>query len=265
MLNVLITGAASGIGDAVKEYFINNNHQVYAIDVSKINESDNLKTYQCDITNQTELLKIKSELENKQIKLDAIINIAGIHMMTSLVENDYLKMKRLIDINLCGTMLINNTFHSLLKAEGRIIIVSSEVAGLDPMPFNGLYNVSKTALDSYAQALRQELNLINQKVITIKPGAIATPLCYSSVDATNELAKNTKLYQKQAKHFSNIMLKFMGRPIKPEKIAKIIFFATTKKRPKLIYKKHHNLGLVLLNVLPKRLQCKIIKLLLNRK
>lgn len=265
MLNVLITGAASGIGDAVKEYFINNNHQVYAIDVSKINESDNLDTYQCDITNQTELLKIKSELENKQIKLDAIINIAGIHMMMSLVENDYVKMKRLIDINLCGTMLINNTFHSLLKAEGRIIIVSSEVAGLDPMPFNGLYNVSKTALDSYAQALRQELNLINQKVITIKPGAIATPLCYSSVDATNELAKNTKLYQKQAKHFSNIMLKFMGRPIKPEKIAKIIFSATTKKRPKLVYKKHHNLGLILLNVLPKRLQCKIIKLLLNRK
>ena len=265
MLNVLITGAASGIGDAVKEYFINNNHQVYAIDVSKINESDNLNTYQCDITNQTELLKIKSELENKQIKLDAIINIAGIHMMTSLVENDHVKMKRLIDINLCGIMLINNTFHSLLKAEGRIIIVSSEVAGLDPMPFNGLYNVSKTALDSYAQALRQELNLINQKVITIKPGAIATPLCYSSVDATNELAKTTKLYQKQAKHFSNIMLKFMGRPIKPEKIAKIIFFATTKKRPKLVYKKHHNLGLILLNVLPKRLQCKIIELLLNRK
>jgi hypothetical protein len=57
----------------------------------------------------------------------------------------------------------------------------------------------------------------------------------------------------------------MGTPIKPSKIAKIIYKASTKKNPKLIYQKHRNLGLVLLNILPKRMQCFVIKLLLNRK
>ena len=52
-------------------------------------------------------------------------------------------------------------FNKLLKENGRIIITTSEVAPLAPMPFNGIYNVTKTALDSYSQALRQELNLIN--------------------------------------------------------------------------------------------------------
>lgn len=264
MLNVLITGAASGIGKKIKDYFLEQNHSVYALDVNKIDDKNNLTSYICDITNSEEVNRVKNDLLNKNVKLDLIINVAGIHKMVSLVEDDYMNMKKLIDINLCGAILVNNTFHFLLKENGRIVIVTSEVASIDPMPFNGLYSVSKTALDAYAQALRQELNLLNQKVITIKPGAIATPLCYSSIDDTKKLAENTKLYQKQAKHFSNIMLKFMGKPIKPERLAKIVYKASTTKHPKLVYKKHHNLGLVLLNILPKRIQCGIIKLLLNR-
>ena len=262
-MNVLITGAASGIGMAVRDYFLDLNHIVYAIDINEIEEKKNLYSFKADITNEESLSLVKKYLINNNIELDCILNIAGIHMMTSLVEGDYDKMKRLIDINLCGTMLINNVFHSNLKKDGRIVIVTSEVAGFDPMPFNGLYNVSKSGLDCYAQALRQELNLIGQKVITIRPGAIETPLSNSSITDTKRLAENTKLYEKQASRFSSIAAKFMGKPLKPIKIAKIIYKASTKKHPKLIYKKHQNLGLVLLNILPKRLQCKIIKMLLN--
>ena len=183
--------------------------------------------------------------------------------MVSLVEDDYNQMKKLIDINLCGTILVNNTFHSNLKTNGKIVIVTSEVAEFDPMPFNGLYNVSKTALESYAQALRQELNLLGQKVITIQPGAIETSLSTNSMNDTQHLANNTKLYKKQANKFLNIAKKFMGKPIKSEKLALFIYKKTTKKNPKYTYKIHRNLGLVLLNILPKKTQCAIIKLLLS--
>ena len=53
--------------------------------------------------------------------------------------------------------------------------------------------------------------------------------------------------------------------MKAEKMAKFIYKVSIKKRPKLIYKKHQNIGLVLLSILPKRLQCFIIKSLLNSK
>ena len=184
-------------------------------------------------------------------------------MMASLAESSYADMKRVIDINLCGTMLVNRMFHRLLAANGRIIIVTSEVASMDPMPFNGLYTVSKTALDSYAQALRQELNLIGQKVITIRPGAIDTPLSTGSMEATGALAANTALYSRQAKNFASLAAKFMGTPIKPEVLAATIYKASTSRHPRLIYTKHQNPGLTLLNILPKRLQCFVIKLLLN--
>ena len=184
-------------------------------------------------------------------------------MMASLVESDFSKMKKVVDVNLSGTMLVNRVFFDRLAEHGRILIVTSEVAAFDPMPFNGLYSVTKTALDAYAQALRQELNLLGKKVITLRPGAVETNLSAASMKATRELAETTVLYRRQARNFAGLAGTFMGKPIRPEALAALIYKATTAKHPKLIYTKHPNFGLVLLNCLPKRTQCAVIKLLLR--
>ena len=260
-MNVLITGAASGIGRAAADCFIKQGHRVFGIDVAPI--SEDYPSFAADITDEASLLRVKDFLQENGIALDAVVNIAGVHMMASLVESDYQRMKKVVDINLTGTMLVNRVFHQCLKKDGRIIIVTSEVAGMAPMPFNGLYNVTKTALESYAQALRQELNLLGQKVVTIRPGAVATPLSDGSVKATADLADTTVLYQKQAKRFSSIAAKFMGKPIAPKVLGTLIYKATVAKHPKLTYKKHRNPGLVMLSWLPIRWQCAVIKLLLN--
>ena len=259
MQYVLITGASSGIGKSLKDIFLQNNYHVIALDIKEIDPQDNLDSFICDITNKESLQNVKNTLDKQNIKLDYIINVAGIHMMASLVESPLEQMLRLININLNGTMSVNRIFHSLLKEKGRIIIITSEVASFDPMPFNGLYNVSKTALDTYAQALRQELNLINQKVITFRPGAVKTPLCDSSLTGTQNLVDSTILYKKQAGKFLKLVTMFMGKPLSPTKMAKFIYKKSIKKHPKLIYKKHQNIGLVLLSILPKRWQCAIIK------
>ena len=262
-MNLLITGAASGIGRAVVEAFICRGHKVYGVDVAPANQRDNFCGFVADITDEASLEGVSRYFSQNAIVLDAIINIAGVHMMASLVESDYDRMKKTVDVNLCGTILVNRVFHRHLAQNGRIVIVTSEVASFDPMPFNGLYNVTKTALDTYAQALRQELNLIGQRVITVRPGAVQTPLCDGSVKATRTLAETTVLYQKQAKNFSRLAARFMGRPIAPEALAALICKAVTAKHSRLIYKKHRNPGLVLLNLLPKRWQCGVIKRLLK--
>lgn len=262
-MNLLITGAASGIGRAAVEHFIEHGHKVYGIDMSPVPERDGFHGFVVDITDEAAVLCVRDHLLAKGIVLDAVVNVAGIHKMASLVESDYNAMKRVVDINLTGAMLVNRVFHRCLRPGGRIVIVTSEVASFDPMPFNGLYSVTKTALDAYAQALRQELSLIGQSVVTIRPGAVATPLSSRSVKDTRDLAETTVLYQQQAKNFSGLAAKFMGKPIAPEKLAALIYKATTVKHPKLIYQKHRNVGLVLLNMLPKRWQCAIIRWLLR--
>lgn len=262
MKHVLITGVSSGIGEKTKDIFLTNGYFVIGLDIKETNETNNFKFIKTNITNESDVLNVSNYLETNNIKLDAVINIAGIHKMSSLVEDDFNNLKKVIDINLLGPMLINNKLHKYLKPKGKILIITSEVAGLDPLPFNGLYSVSKIALENYAQALRQELNLLNQKVITIMPGAIETPLQEGSLKATSDLSDKTVLYKKQSKKFLKITKKFMGKPLKAKKLARKIYKITIKKRNKLTYKIHRNLGLVLLNLLPKRLQCMIIKKIL---
>lgn len=262
-MHVLITGVASGIGRAVADCFLTHGHVVYGIDRLPVAEKERFFSFTADITDESSLCQVARCLQQQGVKLDAIINIAGKHIMASLVESDFAQMKQVIDINLCGTMLVNRVLHPYLRETGRIVIVTSEVAAFDPMPFNGLYNVSKTALDCYAQALRQELNLIGQKVVTVRPGAVETPLSAGSVKATADLAENTLLYKQQARNFSALAAKFMGKPMKATALASLIYRATVVKRPKLIYQKHRNPGLVMLNWLPKRTQCALIKWLLK--
>lgn len=262
-LNVLVTGAASGIGGSIAEKFLAEGHKVFGVDIKEIPERDNMISRILDVTDRSSVEAFSSELASDGVTLDVIINAAGIHAMASLVEDDIGALKRLMDVNLIGCMQLVRALHPHLAKNGRIIIITSEVAGFEPMPFNGLYNVSKTALECYAQALRQELNLIGQKVITVRPGAVKTPLADGSVKATEALAERTRLYQKGAKRFSSIASKFMGKPIEPKKLSSLVYKASTVKRPRLVYKKHQNIGLVLLNLLPLRLQCGIIKLLLN--
>lgn len=262
-MNILITGAASGLGKATARKFADNGHRVYGMDISSGDEYKNIIMYKADITKEEELEKVKEDLKTDNVKLDAIINFAGIYDIGSFVEKDVSKMKKLMDINLMGPISVNRIFHELLVDKGRIVVITSEVAPLDPMPFNGIYNVSKTALDCYTQSLRQELNLLGQKVITIRPGAFNTNLANHSLEATKKLVDETNLYKRNSKKFLKLVQMFMGTPKDPKILANLVYKVTLKKHPKYIYKKHFNIGLVLLNILPKRMQCWIIKTLLK--
>lgn len=260
----MITGAGSGIGKAVAQRFLQNGHTVYGLDLAYSWKTEGMIAFTGDITSPEDLALVKTELEGEEVSFDCILNFAGVHTMASFIEEDYGKLKRLMEINLLGAMLVNKTFHSLLKKDGRILVTTSEVAPLDPLPFNGVYSVSKTALDAYAQALRQELNLLGQRVITLRPGAIETPLARGNLSATERLVESTALYKKESKHFGALVKKFTGTPMAAEELAGLVYKIALKKRPRYVYAKHRNAGLLLLGALPKSWQCFIVKKLVQR-
>ena len=263
-LNILVTGAASGIGRAACERFRALGHEVWALDIAPVLDSDPERGFTADITSEASMSAVADALRAAGVRLDVIVAAAGIHAMASLVEGDFEKLERLMEINLIGTMRTVHALHPLLSERGRIVIVTSEVATLDPLPFNGLYSVSKCALEAYSQALRQELNLLGQRVVTVRPGAIETPLAAGSIRATEALADSTELYKRQASRFSGIAKRFMGKPISPDRLSRVIARAALSRHPRLGYNKHRSIGLLLLNLLPKRMQCSVIRILLGK-
>lgn len=263
-MKVLITGAASGLGRAAAVHFSQNGDTVYALDISPIAAQEGMLPFFADITDESSLNAVYAQLETDGVQLDAIINFAGMIFIDNYLEVEEEKLQRIFQVNLLGAMRVNKLFFPLLRENGKIIITTSEVAPLDPLPFNGIYSTTKTALDCYAQALRQEAGLLGRRVITVRPGAFNTPLAGGSIPSMHAMAQRSRYFSGQGKRFEIIMRKFTGKLQDPEKLAKTIFRAVHKRRPRNIYTVHSNLGLRLLSLLPKGLQVKVVKLLVGK-
>lgn len=262
---VLITGGASGMGRATAVKLAQNGYHVFSCDIKKNSEEiENITQLQVDVTSMESIKNAYEFIYTKTDKLTAVINFAGIIMMNSLIEISEEDFIKIFNINLFGAYRINKTFFPLVKnGNGRIIITTSELAPNKILPFNAIYAISKKSLDAYAQGLTMELGLLNIPVITLRPGAVETPILKDSNKEMEELNANTVLYKNTITKFKSIVDKEQGGAIPPTKIADVVLKILKKKRPKHIYKKNVSIKLKLLNLVPAKLQLKIFKLILK--
>ena len=186
-------------------------------------------------------------------------------MLDSLVEMETDSFKKIFDINVNGVFLVNKIFLPLLKKNSRILITTSELAPLDPLPFTGIYAVTKAALDKYAYSLKMELQLLDIKVSVLRAGAVSTNMLGVSTTALDKFCEKTRLYSCNAKCFKNIVEGVEARNIPPSKIAKKAFDIIKKQKPKFAYNINRNPLLLMLNILPKSLQLFAIRQILKNK
>lgn len=257
--NVLITGACGGMGSAVTKTLQNNGYQVFAFDKKIINPILGVNYYEGDITNNDDIKKAFQDISHRITKLDAIINFAGIYNLDSLVEIDEEELIRIFNINVFGVYRINKIFMPLLQKNSKIIITSSELAPLAPLPFTGLYAITKSTLEKYAYSLRMELGLLNIKVILVRPGAVKTDLLTTSTTALDHFCNKTTFYNCNAKKFRQIVNNVEAKTISPSQIGKIVLKIMSCKHPKYVYNINRNKMLRLLNFLPQKVQVAVIK------
>lgn len=266
MKYVLITGSNGGMGRATSEIFIKNGYFVFGLDI--VNNQDNIDSYlfiKTDLRDTSSINNAYEIVKKHTDKLDLIIHMSGVYDADSLIEIDENRLLRTFGINVFAIYRVNKVFFPLLKDNSKIIITSSELAPLDPLPFTGLYGISKSTIEKYAYSLRMELQLLNMKVIIIRPGAVETKLLGVSTSAINRFNENTKIYKHNAKKFLDITSKVEARKISPNKIAELAFKISKKKNPRYVYKINRNPLLLMLNILPQRLQNYIIKKILTSK
>ena len=151
----------------------------------------------------------------------------------------------------------------MLSRGGKILITTSELAPLDPLPFTGVYAVTKAALDKYAYALRMELQLLDVSVSVLRAGAVNTGMLGASTDALDRFCEKTALYSCNAARFRAIVGRVEARCISPERLARRAVNILEKKHPKFAYSINRNPLLLLLNALPKRLRFFAIRCILK--
>lgn len=259
MKYALVTGAYGGMGRAVTELLAENGYCVFALDVKKGSARENIIPVRADITSEDSVKEAFDEVSAQTDRLDAVLHFAGIYMLDSFAEMSCGDFKRIFDVNLTGAFLVNKVFLPLLKSGSRILITTSELAPLDPLPFTGVYAVTKSALDKYAYSLRMELQLLGINVSVLRAGAVKTDMLGVSTDALDSFCGKTKLYSCNANRFKAIVNCVEARNIPPEKVAEKALKILKKHDPSFAYSINRNKLLLLLNVLPKRLQLWAIK------
>lgn len=263
MKYILVTGAYGGMGKKTVDILTKEGFCVIALDKRIEEPTENVIPVQVDITDHKSVCLAFDKVKEITDNLFAIIHFAGIYLLDSLVEIDNDAYRRAFDVNFFGAFLINKTFLPLLKKGSKIIITTSELAPLDPLPFTGIYAVTKGALDKYAYSLRMELQLLGISVSVIRAGAVDTGMLGASTDALDRFCDKTELYSCNAKRFKKIVNSVEARRIPPEKIGKKALKILNKKNPKFAYPINRNPLLLLLNALPKRLQLFAIRQVLK--
>ena len=263
MKYIIVTGAYGGMGRKTVELLKKQGYCIIAIDKMTGAAEENVIPLQVDITDAESVKSAFEKVKALTDELYAIVHFAGVYMLDSLVEIESDRFAQAFQVNLFGAFLVNKTFLPLLKSGSRIIITTSELAPLDPLPFTGIYAVTKGALDKYAYSLRMELQLLGISVCVIRAGAVDTGMLNVSTDALDRFCANTKLYSCNAERFKHIVESVEAKRIPPEKIAQKTLKILKEKNPRFAYNINRNPLLLLLNTLPKRLQFWVIKQVLK--
>ena len=199
MKNVIITGAANGVGRAVAKLL--KNEKLILIDIDENNLIDiskelNSDYYVCDLADYEKVKEMTEDIQEKFDRIDCLINCAGMWIsgdMSKLEQpifddmNSFERIRKVIDTNVFGTIAMIKGIFPIMKkqGQGQIININSQSGVMCEPPFP-IYNATKHSTNAFRKVIQDDLARNNIKITDVCPGLIKTDFY---VRANNELPK----------------------------------------------------------------------------
>jgi NAD(P)-dependent dehydrogenase (short-subunit alcohol dehydrogenase family) len=195
-MNILLTGATSGIGLETLKSLLANKNKVFAVarDFSKISNllelhSDSLVPITCDLKETENIEKIFYEINLVDEKLDAIIHCAGIEETIPLTLYSPAKIKNIYEVNVfAGIELLRHFTKKKYSNDGASAIFVSSVMGVLGQPGKIGYCSTKAAVLGMVKASALEFAKRKIRVNAVLPGVVNTPMTqnlFSQISAEN--------------------------------------------------------------------------------
>ena len=214
---VLITGGASGIGEATVKRFLEEGSRVVVLDCDqkgceRIKEEmpELSGTITCDVADPEAVKQAFIEVDELFGGLDVLINNAGISIRyKDVTEIPVEKWKRVVDVVLNGVFYVAQQAAFRMKDSGGVIINMGSTSGLMGYPYYADYNAAKAGVHELTKTMALEL-APKIRVVAVCPGYVMTPMQEAEYTPEMMEAVNSKL-----------PLKRHGRP---EEIASLFAF-----------------------------------------
>jgi uncharacterized protein len=178
----VVTGASTGIGLELAKCCAHAGFDLaIAADEPEIqtaatklrNLGASVQAVQADLATNEGVDKLCAALCDRPI--DALLANAGVGLGKAFLDQDFAKVKHLVDTNITGTLyLIHRAGNEMLRRNSGRILITGSIAGFTPGSFQAVYNASKAFLDSFSFALREELRDSGVTVTCLMPGATET-------------------------------------------------------------------------------------------
>lgn len=193
---VVISGIARGIGKAIAIEAAKKGATIAGFDIRQAEltelgeELSNIKATHflevTDITNAKACELFVQKTIEKFVKIDVLINCAGITHIAPVQETNTEHFERVIQINLMGTIYLTQSCLPYIEKQQGAIVGISSVAGFTPLYYRTAYAASKHGVLGYLTTLHAEMKSKNVHVMTACPSFVAT-----------------QLQEEQQKYFSN--------------------------------------------------------------
>ena len=213
----VVTGAASGLGKAIVEKFLEEGSKVIIVDINEdagreLSENLGSRTLavSADVGDANSVENLQKSIFESFEKVDVVVNNAGItHLPTPLDEVTEEDFDRVFRVNCKSVYLMAKSFVPNLKNQGGGSILNiASTAGVSPRPNLNWYNSSKGWMNTATRTMAVELAPFGVRVNAVNPVASETPLLASFMgEDTPEMRQ---------KFLSTIPL---GRFAQPEDIA----------------------------------------------
>ena len=181
---MLITGATSGVGKALAEYYYKKNYKLILVGSSREKVEKQSTKYKkntlficADLTKSKDIKRIVDDSIKKFKKIDILIANAGLYEPDKIISGNPDRWDRVISVNVTSVFrLINLVLPHMKKNKFGDIAITSSISGHQAIHWEPIYSASKHAIQSFAHGLRTQVSKNNIRVISIAPGMIMTEL-----------------------------------------------------------------------------------------
>jgi len=180
-VRIVISGASSGIGEALARFYGSQENVVALISrrrVENLHLPGKSVSYPLDVIDTAALATAAKDFMERFGPPDLVIANAGISIGTVAEDiEDVAKLRRVLDVNVAGLAATLAAFAPAMRKAGRGTLAGiASVAGIRGLPGASAYSASKSAAITWLESLRAEMYGSGVSVVCICPGYIDTPM-----------------------------------------------------------------------------------------
>ena len=214
MQAAIVTGGASGLGEATVRYLVSRGHYTYILDTNndlgnrlaaELGGNTKCAYIQCDVTSEADAVAAIAKMDKP---IHVLVNSAGVGHGERVIGHKLSSFQRVININLIGSFnLIRLVAAKMasqdpIDADGQrgVLINVASIAAYEGQPGQAAYSASKGALVGMTVPIARELSKFGIRCVTIAPGIMNTAMLANLPDKIKKALGRDNVFPKRFGH-----------------------------------------------------------------